>query len=442
MEFEKDTSANTFSHFPTRCLKLVVDPKCVLLLREWPYIGVFQLIRDLKDAIPQLDINVIVPSYLTDTPIQNIAGEVKQFIKFIDKPSESMTFEPAKEMHKDDRNSLMNSGGKSERVLNLLALADEVQADALITTADILLCTRYPIYHHHCINVIPLDEFADVVEVFAHGHLIFWSASNYVRLLRVEIFYPETHWKNARLSRWFNATQNRLPNNEIKENLQNIVFNRYPFLLYSRDMVRFFQLQRDYYSRRGLYQSFGLLLAFYVNTFHFMLWGLLEQLTLIAKYARDLDVAETNCGIRSKEFWREFGPKEQGLKTFIKNDPIKKWIDELADMRHAAAHKMIPMPAPLVVQTEDSKKSDEEIVEILKKEIPVLYSLGSEGTIKALEPLHIFHWRRSKMRTIGQHVVHIKRRDGMYTTDPVISVDYNLERANAVLDAFLVCLFR
>ncbi len=173
-----------------------------------------------------------------------------------------------------------------------------------------------------------------------------------------------------------------------------------------------------------------------------MLWGLLEQLTFIAKHKLSLKIKDRDCGIKKKAFKDEIAKYKPDLKNFIESKPIDDWIDYLAEMRHSAAHQVIPMPAPLLVETEDSRKSDEEIREILKKEIPVLYSPGNEETIKALEPLHIFHWRISRMKTIGQHVLRIKRKDGTYITDPVISVDHNLERANAVLDAFLVCLFR
>ncbi len=67
----------------------------------------------------------------------------------------------------------------------------------------------------------------------------------------------------------------------------------------------------------------------------------------------------------------------------------------MADMRHAAAHRDLGLPTVIVQETEESKKSDDEILEIIKQERSYMYeSLGP--LIKSMEPMMIHLWRVGK----------------------------------------------
>jgi hypothetical protein len=208
-------------------------------------------------------------------------------------------------------------------------------------------------------------------------------------------------------------------------------------------MIRFYELQREYYSRSGLLQSFGLAIGYYVSAYYVLLWGMLDQLTLIAKYAKELTLEERDCGIRSKTFWKEFREQEPELTEFITSSKISRWIDVMADIRHHAAHKVIKIPTSLVSDTDESEKSDKEILEIVKKEKTVLYEFMPEDYMKAMEPEMISHWRISKMKVVAPSIIYIRDSRGRsYLWDPVISVDHDLHTLTAVMDAFLVRLFK
>ena len=60
-----------------------------------------------------------------------------------------------------------------------------------------------------------------------------------------------------------------------------------------KQMVRFYELQLDHFTRRGLYRRFGSALGYYITNFYLHVWGLMEQLTVMAKYQR-----------RDKERWK------------------------------------------------------------------------------------------------------------------------------------------
>jgi len=113
----------------------------------------------------------------------------------------------------------------------------------------------------------------------------------------------------------------------------------------------------------------------------------------------------------------------------------------MGDMRHAVAHRAMNLATSLVVETEDSKKNDAEIAEILRKEEPEFYRLMPKELVQALEPQRISHWRMKKMEVLGDNIVVVERKSAPYIRGAVESVDYDLAILNAVMDAFLVGLF-
>lgn len=326
--------------------------------------------------------------------------------------------------------------------LSLLSLSESVKADGIVTNSALLIDHQYAIYQYHHIRIVPVDEFPDLVRVVAVGNSIFWSSA-YGRDIGFDVFYQMTHWKAMRLFKWWAQVNSGQMTKKLVDNLRGALLNRFPYILYSRDMVRFYQLQRDYYLRRQRLLSYRLAIGFYINTFYLMLWGMLDHLTIVAKYARHLNITEKACGIRSKEFWKVFRGVENGLSRFVKGPKMSQWIGIMADMRHQAAHSMIPIPSLLVFETEESKKSDDEIIEILKKEKPHLYQFLDAPFIDAMQPTWIADWRMKKMEIGAPSMVMVSKPDGRgYMRDPVISVDHDLSYLIAVIDAFLVSLFK
>jgi hypothetical protein len=323
----------------------------------------------------------------------------------------------------------------------LLTLAEALAADGIFTQMRLLLDERYDLYGHQGIRILPLQELADTVEVIAHGNHIFWSASHPERNLFLDIYYPVAHWKNARYFAWLNKMQARPLSVEVKEALHNALINRYAYILYARDMIKYWEMQKDQSSRRSPIRRHLASIGYHVNTFYFLLWGMLDELTVIAKYASHLNVRERDCGIRSEKFWKEFRAQAPGVEQFVKQGAIATWINLMADIRNHAGHKVIKIPTEVLTDTEESRKSDEEIREILRREDDFLYQTLDQATMANIEPTMIQQWRLSKMLRLAPSQVFIKTQDGGYMWDPVVSVDHALERLTAVMDAFLVGLF-
>jgi hypothetical protein len=417
----------------------VIEPACFPSFEKKPHENVLRLVRDLRAIDPPVTIDLISPAYLADSEASAAAVRLSPFVAQISDAKSIPTFDLAPELPEPERSCLLEDSEQSRKALQLMALADGLRADGMVTVSKILIDARYPIYQHHRIPVVPLDEFADILEICAHGHSIFLSASH-PDTLPFDVFYQMTHWKNARLSNWFERVKPKIKDEELSDNLRSAMLNRYPFLLYSRDMVRFYQLQRDHYSKRGHLQPFGMALGYFVTHFYLLLWGMLDHLAVIAKYALNLHVAERHCGIRKKAFWAELEPRQPGLCKFLRRPALRDWIGQMADMRHAAAHKTIAIPAPLVSETEESQKPEEEVLSIVRERFATMFSLWPEF-MKKYEPLMVWHWRISKMKIIAEDLVRLEGSKGMYMRSPVLSIDYDLERVTAVMDAFLFALF-
>ena len=331
--------------------------------------------------------------------------------------------------------------GDRKRELALLSLSESVAADGIVTDSKLLVEGQFDIYQYHRIRIVPIDEFPDLITVIAVGNSVYWS-TEYNGDIGFDTFYQMTHWKAARLFKWWTHEIAKRDEKGLVENLRAALLNRFPYILYSRDMVRFYQLQRDYYMRNYRRQMYGSAIGYHINTFYLMLWGMLDHLTVIAKHARNMKIDERNCGIRRKAFWKEFKKIENSLYNYMNGRYINDWINIMADMRHQAAHNIIPMPSILVNETTDSKKSDDEVIDILKAEKPYLYKVFDSETIEALQPSWIADWRWKKMEIVAPGVIRITKPDGTgYMRDPVISVDYDLSNLMAVMDAFLVGLF-
>lgn len=437
------------STFPTRRFSFVVDPKCLPLFQKTTYESALQLVIDLKLVAPPVDVLILFPDYLADPPTQTLAEDLSPIVSRISEPADLPPYVPNSSIPDEFRQRLLENQEDAVLARKLLALSESLQADGIITSSKLLIDAQYEIYNYEGIRVVPLNDFADLIEVCAHGHSIFWSASDHNLPFNIDIFYVLAHWKNSRLANWFNKKRSRIDNDELNDQLRSALLNRYPFILYSRDMVRFYQLQKDHYDRRDSTDRFSNPLSYYVNAFYLFLWGMLEQLTLIAKYTYGLSIQERECGIKSQNFWKELRGKDSALEDFLSKPQIDEWVNAMADMRHAAAHKIIPMPTNVLTHTDDSRKSDEEILAIIKEDDPDSLMLGfslspeivSSEMLQWVQQTAISQWRLNKMKVLMNHTVLIKGKSGDYFRSPVGSIDYDLIMLTAIMDAFVVKLF-
>jgi hypothetical protein len=438
------TDGNMTATLPTRSFSFILDPACLSFEELMP---IFSLIREMKEICSELGIEIVIPSYMVTQEDLSLFTIFNINLNVINRPPNLINIELDESIDEDIVKKFTNNTESSDRALALLSLSESLKSDGIITNNVLLIEARYPIYQYHGIRIIPLGKFSDIIDIIAHGNSIFSSASSTLRNLTFDVFYQFTHYKNRRFFSWFNKIIRELDNIELINNVRSALLNRYPYILYSRDMIRFYELQRDYYLRRGE-RRFHLMLGYYLSNYYMLLWGMLDHLTVIAKYAYNLSIKERYCGINSDKFWGKFKSKEPNLYKFMKisPSPISEWIDIMAEMRHHAAHKVIKIPTRILEETDESKMSDADILEIIRNETndtELMYQLLPEDYIKKVhEPILVNEWRLGKMKEIAPSMVIIKMENRIVFRDPALSVDYDLERLNAVIDAFIIIMFR
>lgn len=418
---------------PKRNFHLLLDPECLGQLKSPHYSEILQLVIDLRLFNPAINIQLMTSDKQAfEEPLFEICSEVF--------PAEA--YVPNRLDKDDPRNGLLEISLAALNKRTLCALAVGLKVDGLVTTSATLIGARYAL-SKDLINIIPLDELADFVEVCAHGHNVFVSASHSSSLYQ-DVYYILAHHKGKRLATWWGAGVKAGLSEEGQQQLRSLVLNRYPFVLYARDMVKFYRLLGDDSRRHGDSQ-FGFGLSYHLNQFYFLLWGMLDQLSLLANHSFGLGLSQIQCGISRPNFLTALAKRSPNLRRFFLMPTVENWIGLMSDFRHSAAHQVIPMPTEVVVDTEDSKKTREEILNLLELEDPDfgLYresSMGDEGK-KWFEEQAVSRWRHSKMERLADHMIYIKKGEGSYLRSPVVNIDYDLSMLTGVMDAFLVAMF-
>jgi hypothetical protein len=237
------------------------------------------------------------------------------------------------------------------------------------------------------------------------------------------------------LADYFNSQSGKIEDKDLRENLRSLSLNRYSFILLTRDLVRFYEIQNDLFTRVGHEGRFGTIIGYYITNYYLYGWGLLDQLTTILNVSQRLGVDERQCGIAKKDFWKKV--KDQELLSFKEDNKV--WIERMAYIRHLAAHRTIMIPTAVLMHTDESRQSDEELKKELRKERPYFYSMPYA---EVFEKTEIDLLRLKKMRKLFRRVINIKKEEKAYLYDPVLGLDYELNMMNKFINKFLEKSFK
>ncbi|MBU2468336.1 MAG: hypothetical protein KKC78_06795, partial [Proteobacteria bacterium] len=333
------------------------------------------------------------------------------------------------------RAELLGESDDAKQARYLIALANKMASDGIVTNNPLLLKCRYTLYQYHRLTIIDHYKFMDTLDVIAVANEVYSSVFSDWENISLDAYYLLIHWKGVRLYHWYDMHNKKFKDDELREMIRSALLNRYSFVAYSRDMVLYGQVQKDASYRRGVEDGHSMFLNYHLTNFYLMLWGMLEHLTLIVNNIKEFDLKTKQCGIMSKKFWgklKEINPKLVNLYDV----KYGEWVGSMADMRHAAAHRTLCLPASCYEETNESKKTDQEIVDILKREGVEVEPTGSQKADDYMWSMRIYEWRLSKMKKIAPSLAFVRKSSGSYFRDPVSSVDYDFLRMNAVMDYF------
>jgi hypothetical protein len=181
--------------------------------------------------------------------------------------------------------------------------------------------------------------------------------------------------------------------------------------------------------------------------FSVQVWGMLEHLCLLANLIYRLGLLPRICGIASEGFWKAMESGSLDLCTFIKTPPVAEWIETLSAVRHAGAHRNIPVPTTIRQHTERSQLPKEEILaKILAEDSDarelLTHPLLDPEMRPAVEEQLVSNWRLKNTEEIADHMVLLKSKRGEYFYSPVISIDSDLKSLTQIMDRFFEAFLR
>ena len=335
----------------------------------------------------------------------------------------------------EPREELLGESDEAEQARYLITLANKVRADGIVTNNSLLLKCKDELYQYHRLKIYDHHGFYEILDIIAVGNEVYMSIGSDWKNVPLEVYYMRVHWKGSKWAKWYFNHYEEYHDKSLQEMFRSALLNRYAFVAYAHDMVLYGALQQDSYFRVGIKEGHSMLLNYHLTTFYLILWGMLEHVTSIVNLVVDLGLKRKECGIKSSKFLARLSERYQNHFD-VYNAKYKKWVDVMADMRHAAAHHTLNLPAVLLEETEESKMSDQEIIAALKDEgIGIDYS-DVEGLGEAFWQLRIYEWRRTRAKEIAPYATFVEKDKKSYWRSPIASIDFDFLRMNAVMDLF------
>lgn len=330
--------------------------------------------------------------------------------------------------------------GCSEAQARLVAVAQQTHAHVLLTE-DVVMLGEYTSYKADAtVFALGWSKLADLVECFLLGHGIYFSFADCAYGRWLDTYYQTTNGMNGWLLSVHAATAEAV-DADARELLRSFAYNRYPFILLARGILQSYRWQALWYRQDGTRDLHAFVKTYYLNSLYLLMWGALDHLCLILNRVHNYGVRERSCGL-NKSFREKLKTRHPEIEAFLETDDIARFLMVLSDLRHAAAHRIIPMPAPVVQKTDESEVPDDvlrpQIEAELDEELPAL----DPATRESFVSFRLHQQRIQKMRRLADSMVFVRKDEGGgYFYDPYISADHDLECLNQVIRKFLFNCF-
>ena len=323
----------------------------------------------------------------------------------------------------------------AERSNNDLAIA----SSALWGDADFVVVKNKQIadglaeyYKKISMDIGDWNKAKQICEVFVRGHEVPWSFTNPIWGCPYGPFYTMTELREnkALIDLYTSATQKEVED-DIREFIRSLVFNRCSNICYTRDKLLFYQVQRLKAERHKLTrQNFSFELGYFLNHQYLLLWGGLDQICWIVNGVFGLGFGEKDwmkVGVLNKEFLKKLTEVTPELADIFKDQEFIKWVKMLRGCRHFVAHSGIAMPGELYFKPEKELLDEEIDKEIeqdqdwqnLKKMLP------KEFLEKTARPTMRLKKRLKKLDKLPDAVMKIKIDDKEAVIFPLVNIEWD-----------------
>jgi hypothetical protein len=420
---------------------VVVDPHSLTDVVALDGGGLVRTVLELKQLDDPLHITLVLPTYFFEFEIPQAMSVLRSVFRLVRDEAQIPDFQLSRDLRRRDRERIERGAEGDCRGLRLLALAEHLKADGVVTSLPSLIEPRFHLRRLHAFRIFPPADLPDFVAVCSRGHSVF--VNRMLSQLAPDIFYMYADPKARRLFQWFSKASPALVDDTVREHVRSALLNRYAFILYARDMTQFYELQKQHFlRRRGRPAIFRGLLNYHLTSFYVHLWGMLDTLAGIANRQLGLGIDPRQCYLSRDEFLDALRLKSPGLARFIR-EHRGKWVSVVGDVRHPVAHSALLLQQDVVVQTEESKKGDEEILAVLREEESEFLASLPPEVVAPVEAMLVSNWRHGRMKVENDDAIYVQdpTTGGGYFRAPVVSIDYDLQMLNAFIDAFLFACF-
>lgn len=333
--------------------------------------------------------------------------------------------------------------------------AAALASTALIGRADIVLSEdlatqEEAVRRFRDLNVVILSGERTIrnCEIFVRGHEIPWSFNRPAWWKPWMVFYPIVEPDIQLMERFWRLSMQKGVSTKIQERIRSLGFNRWSAVLYTRDKLLFYVLQRRTAKRQNLTrQDFTFELAYYLNHYFLLFWGALDQVSWIVNEI-------CNLGFQPNQ-WRNVGVAKQGFLNRLRNqDPemaaefeepeFQRWINVLKLTRHYVAHQGTAQLSPLYEKPAE-EPTDAEIDREIEKSQRWREDekLLPREILEAFRPTFRMEWRLEHYRQISDASFHIQGETDHAIVFPLENIEWEYDRFKQfVLNVSQNCMAR
>ena len=348
--------------------------------------------------------------------------------------------EPTVDPETTDEANLVKESGEESLTAAKAEQARTLDADVVVTKT-MSFESRTALEREHQVTIVDAEGATRVMEYFAAGHNVPWSFRLPCWNMPWTSFYSMTDEDGKRgTTAWMSAQFKRLLSADAQEIFRSLAINRLEYILYTRDMLLFYRLQRRAAKRRKAFrQNFNLEVGHLMGHYFGLLTGGLDQLARIMKEALNLRVTNrVVISLLNPQFVGKIKAAHPQIGNLFTDKKYTKWKTTLKLCRDFITHSGTAHPVKLVHPPE-SEVSDDEIDRLVRErpEYRTVMGLTDDLVGPALEILR----QNVKATTMGEvwldDALVIQDSDKQYTVLPLRDIEWNYDNYSRIVFATL-----
>ena len=277
-------------------------------------------------------------------------------------------------------------------------------------------------------------------EIFAKGNDIPWSFDHPTWDVPWASFYFLAENDTLVIAqRFLNHCQTKGVSKEVREIGRTLVFNRIPNILFTRDRLLFFEMQQAA-ARRAKWarQKFQFEVGYHLNFYYILLHGAFDHLAVLLNGVLGLGLGVRDVYAAGKPFLKALENKAPELHALFTAQDTSDFMERVAALRHASAHRSQIMPGPIYEEPDRELTPAELDAEIRLKGLDEPLRFFPPGPLREafLEQIR-FKLKISKLRVLIEDAVYIETKKMQGFINPLLDTEWNFSKFHIFLSRVL-----